>query len=124
MKIERDVLPATVSKMKSDGYDYLVKITAVDYADHVDVIYILRNLKEPKDIVLEVTLQPADLAVPTIMNIHLSADWYEREMSEMFGIKVSGREAKRLLLEKWDGADAPLRKSFKWDAPYRTMGGK
>ncbi len=124
MKIDRDALAVTVSGMKSEGFDYLVKITAVDYIDHIDVIYIIRNTDAPRDEILEVSLSPQDLWVPTVMNMHKSADWYERELSEMFGIEIRGRNAPRLLLEKWDGIDPPLRKGFAWDAPYRTKEGK
>lgn len=120
MKIERGTLHNTINKMKSQGYDYLVKITAVDYIDHVDVIYVIRNMMGRKQEILELTLNPSDLWVPTIIEIHGSADWYEREMSEMFGITIKGRNAPRLLLEKWDGIDPPLRKSFQWNAAYRT----
>lgn len=120
LKVDRESLTAKISNMKSDGFDYLVKITAVDYSDHIDAVYTLRNIDSSKDEVLEVTLNPSDLWLPTIINIHSSADWYERELSEMFGVSIKGRTASRLLLEKWDGADPPLRKSFIWDAPYRT----
>lgn len=120
MKVDRDKLLAVISKMHLEGYDYLVKITAVDYNDHIDVIYILRNFEKPQDEVLEVTLSPSDLWVPTLIHIHSSADWYEREMSEMFGIDIYGRKMLRLLLEKWDGAEPPFRKSFSWYEPYKT----
>jgi NADH-quinone oxidoreductase subunit C len=121
LKVDRNSLISTVSKMKGEGFDYLVKITAVDYADHIDSIYILRNFETSEDRVLEVTLAPSDLWLPTIINVHPSADWYERELSEMFGIPIKGRNAPRLLLEKWDGADPPLRKRFAWYAPYKTI---
>jgi NADH:ubiquinone oxidoreductase subunit C len=124
LKADRDSLISTLSKMKADGFNYLVKITAVDYSDHIDSIYVLRNLETSKDQVLEVTLTTDDPWLPTITNVHPSADWYERELSEMFGIHIKGRNAPRLLLEKWDGADPPLRKSFTWYAPYRTMDDK
>ncbi len=118
MKIEREDLEETVSLMKSKGFDYLVKITAVDYSDHLDAIYILRNMDENRDEIIEFSMDPADLWVPTIMKHHISADWYERELGEMFGIEIRGRKAKRLLLEKWDGKASPLRKNFKWAEPY------
>ena len=55
-----------------------------------------------------------------MVGVYKAADWYEREMSEMFGIKIKGRRVKRLLLEKWNGSDFPLRKSFVWGDPnYR-----
>ncbi|MHB1830632.1 MAG: NADH-quinone oxidoreductase subunit C [Candidatus Micrarchaeaceae archaeon] len=124
MKAERDALPATLSRMKSAGFDYLVKITAVDYVDHVDAIYLLRNLEASKAEIVEVTLNVSDLWLPSVANVHKSADWYERELSEMFGIEIKDRKAPRLLLEKWDGTEPPLRKSFIWDAPYKTQGEK
>ncbi len=120
MKVERNKLQDTISKMKHKGYTYLVKITAVDYTDHLDAIYIIRNIDEKKDEILEVALSPNDAWVQTIIDFHKSADWYEREMAEMFGIEIKGRNAPRLLLEKWDGIDPPLRTTFQWNATYRT----
>ena len=121
MKIDRSELTERISKMKDKGMDYLVKITAVDYVDHVSVIYMLRDLDKPADETVELDLDPSDLWLPTIMHKHLSADWYERELSEMFGIKIKGRKAGRLLLEKWDGRPSPLRKNFTWAEPYETV---
>lgn len=123
MKSERKSLLAALSKMKSEGFDYLVKITAIDYVDHMDVVYMIRSIgdiESSKDEIVELSLKPTDLWLPTVTNIFPAADWYEREMSEMFGIDIKGRNASRLLLEKWDGTGYPLRKSFAWDAPYKT----
>jgi NADH-quinone oxidoreductase subunit C len=120
LKIEREALLQKVTTMKKTGYDYLVKITAVDNNDTVQVVYILRNMDENKDETLEIDLPAKDLWIPTIIDHFRAADWYERELSEMFGIAIHGRVAKRLLLEKWDGVDPPLRKSFTWNAPYKS----
>lgn len=120
MKTERSNLLDTVASMKKNGFDYLVKITAVDYVDHIDVIYFFRNMGKNEDLTVEIGLDPSDLWVPTIMNLHTSADWYERELSEMFGIEIKERKAERLLLEKWDGKPAPLRKNFNWGEPYES----
>ncbi|MDE1854998.1 MAG: NADH-quinone oxidoreductase subunit C [Candidatus Micrarchaeota archaeon] len=120
MKIDRTELVKKASDLKSQGYSYLVKLTAVDYEQHLEVIYILRNMKENKDETLEIDLDPADAWVPTLVGNFKAADWYEREMFEMFGIDVKGRNVERLLLEKWNGKAAPLRKNFTWNAPYET----
>ncbi|MCL4411662.1 NADH-quinone oxidoreductase subunit C [Candidatus Marsarchaeota archaeon] len=106
--------------MKRKGFDYLKAITAVDYTDRLEVLYLLYNTttKEQETLLVKLT---APLKVSTIMHVYGSADWYERELSEMFGIKIDGREASRLLLEKWNGADAPLRKGFAWGKPYRKV---
>ncbi len=120
MKIERGQLLQKLAEAHNEGYTYLVKITAVDYSANLEAVYMLRNIDENKDETFEVDLANDDLWLPTIIDRFRAADWYEREMSEMFGIEIRGRVTKRLLLEKWDGADPPLRKSFIWDAPYRS----
>ncbi len=120
MKIERSELGKKAGELKAQGYSYLVKITAVDYEKYIEVVYMLRNLSENRDETLEVDVDPADAWVPTVIREFPAADWYEREMFEMFGIEIKGREARRLLLEKWNGKPAPLRKNFVWNAPYET----
>ena len=122
-EIQSEVLVKTLEEMKrNDGYDYLKKITAIDYADHLEIIYIVYNMKEKKQEILRVKLSPTDPKIDTVMYVYKAADWYEREMSEMFGIKIKGRKIKRLLLEKWNGVDPPLRKSFVWGNPdYKRL---
>ncbi len=120
-RIDRSKLLDIVGQLKNDGFDYLLKITAVDYKDHLEVDYILMNIDENRDEFLKVDLKNDDAWVPSINNIFMAADWHEREMSEMFGIRIVGREARRLLIEKWDGADPPLRKSFEWNKPYKSL---
>lgn len=107
--------------MRQKGFDYLKKITAVDYTDRIEVVYLFYDTREKKDEVLVLKLDPSNPEIDTIMKHYRAADWYERELSEMFGIKIRGRRAKRLLLELWNGADAPLRKGFQWGKPYRKV---
>lgn len=90
-------------------------LTAVDYVDRLEVVYILYNTNTKEQEVVKVKLDPKDPWIDTVMDIYKAADWYERELSEMFGIKIKGRNAKRLLLEEWEGTEHPLRKSFVWN---------
>jgi NADH-quinone oxidoreductase subunit C len=113
----------TLGELKIKGYDYLKKITAVDYNDHLEVVYILYNMAERKEEIAIVKLDAKAPEIETAINIYKAADWYERELSEMFGIKIIGRKAPRLLLEKWNGSEPPLRKSFVWGNPdYKKIG--
>ena len=103
------------------GFDYLKKITAVDYKDYLEVVYILYNTALRTEEVVKVKLPTKDPDVDTVMGLYKAADWYEREMSEMFGIKINGRQAPRLLLEEWNGAQPPLLKSFEWGKDYQKL---
>ncbi|MCL4387683.1 NADH-quinone oxidoreductase subunit C [Candidatus Marsarchaeota archaeon] len=112
-EIQKEALLTTLEDMKRKGFDYLKGITAVDYKDHLEVVYIVYNTEQKKQEVLNVNLKD-DESLHTVIMLYRSADWLERELSEMFGIKIIGRDAPRLLLEKWNGTEAPLRKSFVW----------
>lgn len=104
----------TLRELKSKGYDYLKGITAVDYVTHIEVVYIIYNTSTHEQEIIRAKLPPENPYVDTIISIYKAADWYERELSEMFGIKIGGRKVRRLLLEEWNGAGAPLRKNFEW----------
>ena len=119
-EIERQDLLGMVRQIKDEGFSYLSKITAVDYPDRIEVMYLLTDLENKRDEIIRVRLQANDLWVPTLLSVFKGADWHERELSEMFGIEIKGRRAPRLLLDKWDGVDPPLRKTFKWGEKYRS----
>jgi len=114
MEIAKESLVEQLEKLKHEGFGYLKKITAVDYISYLEVVYILYNINSKEELIATVKLPSENPSIATIVKVYENADFYERELSEMFGIKIIGREVKRLLLEEWDGAEAPLRKSFKW----------
>ncbi len=135
MEIQKEVLVKTLKELKSKGFDYLKFITAVDYLDRLEVIYLLYNTTNGKDEIIKVKIpfetetqensknnsndDSDGISITTIMHIYPAADWYERELSEMFGITISNRKTTRLLLENWNGIDHPLRKKFIWGQDYK-----
>ena len=122
LEIRSELLVKTLEGKKQEGFSYLKKITAVDYGTSLEAIYIIYNPTSHAEEVVKVPLDLKKPVVNTVMHIYAAADWNERELSEMFGIEVKGRRTKRLLLEKWNGVDAPLRKSFVWgDKDYRKI---
>ncbi len=121
MEIDRKGLLSKLEALKGTGFDYLVKITVVDYGKNMQAVYFVRDIAKNRDETLEVNLDYKDPWLPTAIDIYPAADWYERELMEMFGIEIKGRITKRLLLEKWDGIDPPFRKSFEWNKEYRTQ---
>jgi len=120
-EIPKETLVKRLEELKGQGFDYLKKITAVDYVDHLDVVYFLYNLSTRTGEMIVVKLPPVGPEIDSVMEVYAGADWYERELAEMFGIKINGRQMKRLLLEEWDGVDAPLRKSFAWGKDYKKV---
>ena len=88
LKIKREELLQKIGEMKGDGYSYLVKITAVDYIDHLTALYFLRDIDKNREETLEIDLVPTDLWLPTIIKEHTSADEdtrsEERDVSEAY----------------------------------------
>ncbi|MDE1825725.1 MAG: NADH-quinone oxidoreductase subunit C [Candidatus Micrarchaeota archaeon] len=123
LKIKCESLRETLSEKIREGYTYLEKITATDYIDHIEALYFIRDIEKNLDELIRFDLPAKNPKVPSVMDLYIGADWYERELGEMFGIEIVGRKAKRLLLEKWDGTGAPLRKSFEWGKPYDSKSG-
>ena len=98
-----------------EGFDYLVDLTAVHYpkreGTQFDVVYILYSFA--KNTRVRVKTRIADGAtLPTAVNLWPTANWLEREVFDMFGIRFDGHpDMKRILLpDDWKGH--PLRKEY------------
>ncbi len=96
-------------------FDYLVDLTAVDWPDkpegRFELVYILYSFARNQRI--RVKTRVAEGTRPeTAVGVHLTANWLEREVYDMFGIEFEGHpDMKRLLLpEEWQGY--PLRKDY------------
>ena len=100
-------------KLEAD-FDYLVDITAVDWpkrADRFDLVYILYSFSRNERMRVKIFI--ADGFKPeTAVGVHLTANWLEREVFDMFGIEFAGHpDMRRILMpEEWQGY--PLRKDY------------
>ena len=98
-------------------YDYLSDITAVEYRDPelpVQVVWHLRSLPFRRFLRLKVEIpRGAPLDVPSVWSIYRSADWFERECYDMFGIRFTGHpDLRRILMWEQYHEGYPLRKDF------------
>ena len=94
-------------------FDFLNSITAVDYFDYFEVVYHLSSMKHNQSLVIKTRCYGRDnLVVPSIVNIYQGADFQEREVYDLMGIRFEGHpHMKRILL--WDGFEGhPLRKDY------------
>lgn len=100
------------------GYDYLSMVTSVDWPQYLEVVYYLYGAAKPKDaLVLKVRLpDKANPVVPSMISVWPGADFQEREVYDMMGVRFEGHpNLRRILL--WEGFQGyPLRKDFK--EPY------
>jgi NADH-quinone oxidoreductase subunit C len=100
-------------KLESD-FDYLVDITAVDWpkrAERFDVVYILYSFSRNERVRVKIFI-PDGCKPETAVGVHLTANWLEREVYDMFGIEFAGHpDMRRILMpDEWQGY--PLRKDY------------
>jgi NADH-quinone oxidoreductase subunit C/D len=96
------------------GFDLLSNLTSVDYPDRFEVVYHLYNTAEGgAHVFLKVLADKEDPVVPSLISVYRSADFQEREVYDMMGIRFAGHpNLKRILL--WEGFEGfPLRKDWK-----------
>ena len=94
-------------------FDYIDNLTAVDYLDYFEVVYHLVSLQHNHSLVLKTRLHDRENpVVPSVTNIWTGADFQEREVWDLFGIRFEGHpNLKRILL--WEGFEGhPLRRDF------------
>jgi NADH-quinone oxidoreductase subunit C len=108
------VIPILDDLKLDAGFDYLVDVTAVDYPnrpERFDLIYVLYSFSRNQRIRVKTRI-PDGYRPQTAVTVHLTANWLEREVYDMFGIEFAGHpDMKRILLpEDWQGH--PLRKEY------------
>jgi NADH-quinone oxidoreductase subunit C len=99
---------------RSCRFSTLIDITAVDMPERearFDVVYHFLSMYQNQRIRLKITVREEDM-VPSITAVHPSANWYEREVFDMFGILFSGHPDLRRILTDYGFRGHPLRKDF------------
>jgi NADH-quinone oxidoreductase subunit C len=115
--VKSDSLLAIAAYLKdTEGlkFDYLNYVTAVDYYSYFEVVYQLTSLEYNHTVVIKTRCYGRDNpTVPSVMGLWQGADFQEREIYDLMGIRFEGHpNMKRILL--WEGFKGhPLRKDFR-----------
>jgi len=117
--VPRESLRSALEFLKERrGFDFLVDITCVDYLNYRDasdrfgLVYLLASTATNERITLRVMLNEPDLTVPSAVPLWEGADWFEREVWDMFGIKFEGHPDLRRILMPEEFTAFPLRKDY------------
>ncbi|MEM1273193.1 MAG: NADH-quinone oxidoreductase subunit C [Pseudomonadota bacterium] len=109
--------PAFFEALKVDrtcAFSTLVDITAVDHPTRekrFDLVWHLLSMYRNQRLRVKAHVREGDIA-PSIIGVHPSANWYEREVFDMFGIMFSGHPDLRRILTDYGFRGHPLRKDF------------
>jgi NADH-quinone oxidoreductase subunit C len=125
-------------------FDLLNCISGVDYFEgdpkkaaktgwqpHTEVVYHLWSLPFKRSLVVKVILprwkndQPGELPeVPTVSDIWRTADWHEREVYDLSGVRFTGHPELRRILCPEDWVGHPLRKDYEMPLEYHGIRGR
>jgi NADH-quinone oxidoreductase subunit C len=110
-------LLALMELLYREGFQMLVDITAVDWPERelrFDVVYHCLNLASQERLRVKVPVADGE-AVPTLTVRFKTADWFEREVFDLFGIRFEGHPNMKRLLTWDDFPGHALRKDFPLD---------
>jgi NADH-quinone oxidoreductase subunit C len=119
----RVVVPAPIvhevlELLKREGFDLLVDVTCVDYLhyrgakDRFGLVYLLADTRTNARLTVRVMLNDPEPEVRSVVDLWLAADWLEREVWDMFGIRFTGHPDLRRILLPEPFAAFPLRKDY------------
>lgn len=107
-----------ICQVLRDEFDYKLMevMTAVDYWPQQEprfhVVYRLYNIGQKSRIGLRVPVSGIEPKLPTLVHLYSNANWREREVWDMFGIRFEGHPDPRRILMPHDWEGHPLRKDY------------
>ncbi len=114
--IARESIRAACGHLKAQGLsDFLSDVTCADYYPHeprFEIAYHLLSIRRKERVRLKVRLSGEDAVIESITPVWPSANFFEREVFDLFGVRFLGHPYLRriMLPEDWEGH--PLRKDY------------
>jgi NADH/F420H2 dehydrogenase subunit C len=122
------IVPATrllevARHLRGAGFDFCSDVTAADWpqrAQRFDVVYCLYSIRDKHRIRVKVRAAEEE-PVPSVTGIWPGANWLEREVFDMFGVRFTGHpDLRRILMpEDWQGH--PQRKDYPLEGPGELL---
>jgi NADH-quinone oxidoreductase subunit C len=106
------------------GFDFLAELGGIDYMGYPDatdrfcVVYGLTNLATGERVWVKAHANDPDPELPSVVELWKGADWMEREVYDMYGVRFAGHPDPRRILMPSEYTGHPLRKDY----PLRGYG--
>ena len=104
---------------KDLGIDLLLQVTAVDWQDHFDILVHLLSTRYGHKLFLRCPVAKERDEIHTISDIFRGAEWHEREIFDLYGIRFTDHPDMRRIFLRDDFPGYPLRKDF--EDPERVV---
>lgn len=114
---ERDSIVKLAKFLKDDNqcvFETMIDICGVDWPERTqrfEVVYHFLSMRLNQRVRVKISTDEAN-AVPSLVALHPSANWFEREAFDMYGIRFAGHPDMRRLLTDYGFEGYPMRKDF------------
>lgn len=129
ISVHKDGISDVASFLRSDrDFNMLIDLSAVDYLKwgqsrcRFEVVYNVYSLRKNQRLFFKAAVPEEDPVMDSVASLWPAANWYEREVWDMFGIRFRGHpDLRRILLyESFEGH--PLRKDYPHDLRQPLIG--
>lgn len=115
LTIAKDDIRSAASVVQQAGYNFLEDVTCVDWypsEPRFHVVYHILSHKLKERVRLVAPVESIDPTIDSITSVWPSANYYEREVWDLFGVRFNGHPSLRRIMmpEEWQGH--PLRKDY------------
>lgn len=115
----RDSIDQVLKTLRTEfGFDMLADLTCVDYLDYpgardrFGLVYLLANTQTNQRLTVRTFVNDPEPSVPSVVSLWEGANWLEREVWDLFGIRFSGHPDLRRIVLPDEFAAHPLRKDY------------
>lgn len=126
--IRRESILEVCRWLKTHDFDFLMDLTCVDYLQweekpsRFEVLYNLFSQRRNERVILKVQVTEKDCSADSVSSVWPAADWYEREVWDMFGVRFNGHpNLKRILMYEAFKGHA-LRKDYPYNFRQPLVG--
>jgi NADH-quinone oxidoreductase subunit C len=115
LTIAREEIIGAAKTVQQAGYNFLEDVTAVDWYPAVprfQISYHIVSHPHKERIRLRVLVEESIPALDTIVSVWPSANYYEREVFDLFGVRFDGHPNIRRIMMPEDWSGHPLRKDY------------
>jgi NADH-quinone oxidoreductase subunit C len=123
--VPADKLFNVLRSLRDDhGFDMLCDLAGIDYLnypeaqDRFGIVYALTNVTTGERLFVKTFVNDPDPELPSVVSLWEGADWMEREVYDMYGVRFTGHPDLRRILMPDGFAGHPLRKDY----PLRGYG--
>jgi NADH-quinone oxidoreductase subunit C len=115
--VRPDQIVAAASALRDQyHFEMLVEETAVDYwpeqTPRFHIVYRMRSVQHKALVGVRVPLDGSSPTAPSLVSVYANANWFEREIFDMFGVRFENHPDLRRIVMPADWVGHPLRKDF------------